>query len=64
MTSGFVTDPNALAGARIAADARDFGEGIAFSDHKVGYVLSAVNGKDVLDLGCVSHDPENYRSPF
>ena len=64
MTSRFVTDPRKLAGKRIAADTRDFRKGIAYSDHKVAYALAAASGKDVLDLGCVSHDPENYRSPF
>jgi len=27
-------------------------------------VLKFATGKDVLDLGCVSHDPESYRSRY
>mgnify|MGYP000884390665 CR=1 FL=1 len=60
----FVTDPANIAGTRIKADARDFGGGIAWNDHKLAYVVARTTGKEVLDLGCVSHDPENYRSRY
>lgn len=60
----FVTDPANIVGARIKADRRDFGDEIAWNDHKIAYVINVAQGKDVLDLGCVSHDPENYRSRF
>jgi SAM-dependent methyltransferase len=60
----FVTDPASLAGSRISADARDFREGVAWDDHKIAWIIRQAAGKDVLDLGCVSHDPQSYRSPF
>lgn len=63
-SSAFVTDPGRLAGDRIAADSSDFREGVDWADHKIAWIIDQIEGRDVLDLGCVSHDPQNYRSPY
>jgi len=39
-------------------------EGIAIRDHKISFVLSYVEGKRVLDLGCVQHNPDNSNSKY
>lgn len=62
--SEFVTDPQNILGSRIPANSADFREGVAFDDHKIAYFLHYATDRDVLDLGCVSHDPANYRSNF
>ncbi|TMM49043.1 class I SAM-dependent methyltransferase [Qipengyuania marisflavi] len=64
MPSDFVTDPATIHGSRIPADPANFGDDIAWDDHKLAYMAARVMGKDVLDLGCVQHDPENYRSRY
>lgn len=33
-------------------------------DGKISFVMDRVKDKDVLDLGCVMHKPENYKSGF
>lgn len=38
-------------------------EDIAWSDHRIRFFTERVSGKRVLDVGCVEHDPLNYRSP-
>ncbi len=58
------SDNRWLRGARFAADTNDFSEEIAFNDHKIVFVLKHCRDKDVLDLGCVQHNPENYKSRF
>ncbi len=55
---------NALQGAKIAPDVNDFGEDIAYDDHKIAFAVRHARGKDVLDIGCVQHNPENYRSRY
>ncbi len=62
--SEFVTNPENIVGDRIRANPADFREGIAFGDHKIDYILRYASDRDVLDLGCVCHDPESYKSPF
>ena len=57
-------DDAQLCGSRIAPDTRDFGDTIAFDDHKVAFAVTHCRGKDVLDIGCVQHNPENYRSKY
>lgn len=37
---------------------------IAWSDHRIRFFTSFARGKRVLDIGCVQHDPDNYRSPY
>jgi len=56
--------PRILEGAHLRADTRYFGEDIAFGDHKIAFVAKYCQDKDVLDLGCVQHDPQSYRSRF
>lgn len=53
-----------LIGKSRAANPRDFSSQVAISDHKLKFVLSHCYQKDVLDLGCVQHNPENYKSRF
>lgn len=35
-----------------------------FSDSKIAFFAKHCEGKSVLDLGCVEHNPENYRSRY
>ncbi|OGP75344.1 MAG: hypothetical protein A2W09_07235 [Deltaproteobacteria bacterium RBG_16_50_11] len=37
---------------------------IAFNDHSIGFFCKYAKGKTVLDLGCVNHNPLNYRSKY
>jgi SAM-dependent methyltransferase len=53
-----------LLGATLPADRNDFGDGIALDDHKIAFALAHCRGRSVLDVGCVQHNPENYRSRF
>ena len=39
-------------------------EPIAYDDPKIAYVVARARGKRVLDLGCVMHDPNEYRSRY
>jgi 2-polyprenyl-3-methyl-5-hydroxy-6-metoxy-1,4-benzoquinol methylase len=56
--------PRILEGAHLRTDTRYFGEGVAFGDHKIAFVAKYCRNKDVLDLGCVQHDPHSYRSRY
>ena len=60
------TKPSArlLQGANLKVNPSDIGSDIAFGDHKIAFVVSYCQGKDVLDIGCVQHDPEAYRNRF
>jgi len=51
-----------LSGDTIHADARYFGDGVATDDHRIAFFQKHARGKDVLDIGCVNHDPDNSRS--
>ncbi len=64
MSDEFVTRPEALAGASIPANAAEFSSNIAWHDHKIAYACRYAAGQRVLDIGCVEHDPENYRSRY
>jgi 2-polyprenyl-3-methyl-5-hydroxy-6-metoxy-1,4-benzoquinol methylase len=46
------------------ADVRDFSSEIAWDDHSLGFYRRYCVDKDVLDVGCVMHNPENYQSRF
>ncbi len=37
---------------------------MAFNDHKIQFFVKYSSGKEVLDIGCVHHNPENYRSEY
>jgi SAM-dependent methyltransferase len=53
-----------LQGAHLKLDPRDIGDDIAFADHKIAFLLQYCKVRDVLDIGCVAHDPEAYRSRY
>ena len=57
-------DTRWILGRKTPADNQDFSDRIAFRDHKIAFVLRHVQGKEVLDLGCVQHNPENYKSRY
>jgi hypothetical protein len=58
------TDSKNIQGSAIPADPRDFGSEVDFSDHVISFVTGYCRGKDVLDIGCVNHDPANYQSRY
>ena len=58
------TDPSNIKGISLKANPKDFSNEIAFNDHKIAFVSKYSKGKDVLDIGCVCHDPENYKSKY
>lgn len=64
MSSVQVTDPKNIKGSDFRPDAADFGDGIARDDHKLAFMLKHSRGGSVLDIGCVQHNPENYRSRY
>ena len=53
-----------ILGYESSPDIKDFSDEIAFNDHKIKFAVDHCRGKDVLDLGCVQHNPENYKSRF
>jgi SAM-dependent methyltransferase len=53
-----------LEGSGLKADPRYFGSDIALSDHKIAFLMKYCKDKDVLDVGCVQHDPQSYKSRF
>lgn len=56
--------PNWLLGNSIKPNTQDFSEKIAWHDHKIRFAVHYCRDKDVLDLGCVQHNPENYKSRY
>jgi 2-polyprenyl-3-methyl-5-hydroxy-6-metoxy-1,4-benzoquinol methylase len=46
------------------ANPADFADEVRFDDHKIAFALRYATGKRTLDIGCVMHDPENYRSKY
>jgi len=57
-------DTRWILGKKSPADNQDFSDRIAFRDHKIAFVLRHTLDKEVLDLGCVQHNPENYKSQY
>jgi 2-polyprenyl-3-methyl-5-hydroxy-6-metoxy-1,4-benzoquinol methylase len=55
---------NHLLGSNYRADVSDFGPGVAWNDHKIHFMAKKCRGKSVLDIGCVQHNPENYKSRY
>lgn len=53
-----------MLGDRLSPDKSDFSQNIAINDHKIKFMSEHCKEKDVLDLGCVQHNPENYKSKF
>jgi len=58
------TNPENLKGGSFVADKLDFSSEIAFNDHKIKFAVNYCRNKDVLDIGCVQHNPENYKSQY
>lgn len=58
------TDPSVLLGETARANPADFGDEIEWRDHKIAFVTPYVAGKDVLDVGCIDHNPANSRSRY
>lgn len=42
----------------------DLGRGIAFNDSKIRFLSSRCEGRVTLDIGCVQHNPQNYKSRY
>jgi 2-polyprenyl-3-methyl-5-hydroxy-6-metoxy-1,4-benzoquinol methylase len=59
-----MSDADWVLGDKRRPDIDDFSGSIAFSDHKISFMVKHTRGKRVLDLGCVQHNPENYRSKY
>ena len=53
-----------LLGMRGASDEKVSSDLIAFDDHKIKFVVKYCRNKNVLDLGCVQHNPLNYKSKY
>jgi 2-polyprenyl-3-methyl-5-hydroxy-6-metoxy-1,4-benzoquinol methylase len=62
--SEFITKSSNLKGTIISAQYTDFSENIAFNDHKIKFATRYCQNKSVLDIGCVQHNPENYKSKY
>jgi 2-polyprenyl-3-methyl-5-hydroxy-6-metoxy-1,4-benzoquinol methylase len=43
---------------------KDFSDSISFKDKKNQFFIKYCSGKKVLDIGCVQHNPENYKSKY
>jgi len=61
---GEVVLAEVLIGERAKPDTADFADDIAWSDHSIRFYVEHARGRDVLDIGCVMHNPENYRSRY
>ncbi len=60
----YKTDPRHLKAKHIPVLRKDFGEEIAYNDTKISFAIKYCRGKSVLDLGCVQHNPENFKSKY
>jgi len=58
------TKPNDILGHSFKANTSDFSDKIAFDDHKIKFAVKYCAQKTVLDIGCVQHNPENYKSKY
>lgn len=55
--------PTMSADTHNSVDRADFGN-VDFGDPKNAFIFARCKDKDVLDIGSVMHDPENYQSRF
>ena len=53
-----------LLGNKSVPNEENFSTDIAFRDQKICFAVEHCMDKDVLDLGCVQHNPENYKSKY
>ncbi len=60
----FITNPKKLQESNILPNNSDFDDTISFNNHKILYLTRNLDNKSVLDIGCVQHNPENYRSKY
>ncbi|MBW4550086.1 MAG: class I SAM-dependent methyltransferase [Aphanocapsa sp. GSE-SYN-MK-11-07L] len=58
------TDSSHIRGALLKVNPKDFSHEIALTDHKIHFVTQYSQDKDVLEIGCVAHDPETYKSKY
>jgi len=58
------TNPENIKGGSFKIDESDFSNEIAFNDHKIQFAVKYCRNKNVLDIGCVQHNPENYKSKY
>ena len=58
------TNSSYIRGSELKVNPKDFSQEIAFSDHKINFVTRFCENKDVLEIGCVAHDPESYKSKY
>jgi 2-polyprenyl-3-methyl-5-hydroxy-6-metoxy-1,4-benzoquinol methylase len=58
------TNPEILLGKSSKANKADFSEHIGWHDHKIRFAVKYCRNRDVLDIGCVQHNPENYKSKY
>lgn len=56
--------PQGLIGSCAEPNTGDFANEIAWNDHSIKFYVDHARGRDVLDIGCVMHNPENYRSRY
>jgi 2-polyprenyl-3-methyl-5-hydroxy-6-metoxy-1,4-benzoquinol methylase len=59
-----ITNPDDLKGNLFKPNQADFSNEIAYDDHKIKFACKYARGKSVLDIGCVEHNPENYKSKY
>jgi len=59
-----MTSSSHLIGSSVAARHPDPEGDIAWNDHKIAFFTKYARGKSVLDLGCVMHNPESYKSRY
>ena len=55
---------NYLLGDGMQVAKEEISRSISWNDHKIKFVLNYVKNKTVLDIGCVQHNPENYKSKY
>lgn len=55
---------NRLIGSQEGANVNDFSDEIVWSDHSIKFYVDHARDRDVLDIGCVMHNPENYKSKY
>lgn len=58
------TNPENIKGDSFGVDQSDFSDLIAFNDHKIKFAVRYCKNKSVLDIGCVQHNPKNYKSKY
>lgn len=57
-------DQDHLIGVRTAIVPESHGSEIAWNDSKIKFVTDLCAGKEILDLGCVQHDPSFSKNKF